>query len=114
MSTKVRVHAYTVTYRFGGQTGNDEKYFANIHFRKPSGQPMGVAFFYSDPADMPDTDSQNAPGNGIIHCHLPAQHFSAVLDLLRNESPIYLTYDEDKHLAYISTSLERVGEGEGE
>ena len=60
------------------------------------------------------TDSQNAPGNGFIYCHLPAQHFSAVLDLLRNESPIYLTYDKNKHLAYISTRLEPVGEGEGD
>ncbi len=38
--------------------------------------------------------------------------FSKVLDILRNEKPIYFSYSEPTKLGFIRTGTEPVGEGE--
>lgn len=60
---------------------------------------------------MPDTDSQGA--NGYIYCHYTSEDFPRVLDLLRNEKPVYFRYVAGNwNVASIDTSLEPTGEGE--
>jgi hypothetical protein len=47
---------------------------------------------------------------GIIRMHLPSAMFENVLDVLRNEKPIYIYFAAGK--ALLATSLEPVGEEE--
>ena len=47
---------------------------------------------------------------GIIRMHLPSSMFANVLDVLRNEKPIYIYFINGR--AFLTTSLEPVGEEE--
>ncbi len=38
--------------------------------------------------------------------------FSQILDILRNEKPIYFSYSEPTNLGFIRTGKEPIGEGE--
>jgi hypothetical protein len=68
---------------------------------------IGYIRFREAGADLPN-DSQS--GSRIV-MYLPVAQFNAVVDVLRNEKPIYLVFT-DNH-AFLSTSTEPVGEGEG-
>lgn len=60
---------------------------------------------------MPNTDSQTAAG--YVWCHYSWEDFPQVLDLLRNEKPVFVRYVAGGwSLASITTSIEPVGEGE--
>jgi len=48
--------------------------------------------------------------NDIIRMHLPTSMFQSVLDILRNEKPVYAEFNNNK--AKISLYAEGVGEGE--
>ncbi|MBK3332046.1 hypothetical protein GWK41_03060 [Persephonella atlantica] len=48
--------------------------------------------------------------NGVIRMHLPSSMFENVLDVLRNEEPVYIYYASGR--AFLGTSLEPIGEGE--
>lgn len=79
--------------------------------RREDNSLICVAYFHRDPSTMPDTDSRTPAG--AVHCHFPWEHFPHVLDLLRNERPVYLRYvGADWNVAAIVTSPEPVGEGE--
>jgi hypothetical protein len=47
---------------------------------------------------------------GIIRMHLPSTMFENVLDVLRNEKPVYVYFQQGR--GFLSTSKEPVGEGE--
>jgi hypothetical protein len=46
----------------------------------------------------------------IILMHLPSPMFQSVLDILRNENPVYICWAQGR--GFLSTSNEPVGEGE--
>lgn len=46
----------------------------------------------------------------IIRMHLPSAMFQNVLDILRNEQPVYIYWAQNR--GFLSTSKEPVGEGE--
>ena len=48
--------------------------------------------------------------SGIIRMHLPSTMFHNVLDVLRNETPVYIDFAQGR--GFLSTSKEPVGEGE--
>jgi len=48
--------------------------------------------------------------NDIIRMHLPSSMFQSVLDVLRNEKPVYVYFAQNR--GFLSTSKEPVGEGE--
>ena len=52
--------------------------------------------------------------NGYPEVHLEEHHYQAVVDLLRNEGPLQLHYDDEVKplLANITSTNEVVGEGE--
>src|SRR5262245_2350963 len=50
------------------------------------------------------------PGDGIIRMYLSSSMFQSVLDMLRNEKPIYCYFAAGR--GFIDTSGEPVGEGE--
>ena len=71
---------------------------------------IGVAFFHRDQATMPDSDRQTA--HNTYEVHYTWEDFPQVIDILRNESPVYFRYNPQYKFGYISTGKEPVGEGE--
>jgi len=67
-------------------------------------------WFYRSPWDVPQHDTKGA--TGFINCHYPPEQYSDVLDLLRNEGPVYLHFSDTREMGYLSTAREPVGEGE--
>lgn len=49
---------------------------------------------------------------GAVYLWYRRALFPSIVDMLRNENPIYLLWDEASGQGYISTSTEPVGEGE--
>lgn len=69
---------------------------------------MGSVTFHEAGATIP-ADSESG---GVIRAHMPWNMFASVLDVLRNEKPIYFYRHTNGH-AYLGTSgWEAVGEGE--
>ncbi len=106
-----RIDKYSVYYYAGGRNAPHHEYTAVISMRREDNTLIGVAYFHRDPSTVPDTDSRTPAG--AVHCHFLHEHFPRVLDLLRNERPVYLRYvGADWNVAAIVTSPEPVGEGE--
>jgi hypothetical protein len=97
-----RVDAYEVFYSANS--------FSPRIALKHAGEPIGQLVFKPNGATLPpDT---NASGKVTLYYHLDAFH--SVVDLLRNEKPIYLYYNGSGpgFENGIKTMLEKVGEGE--
>lgn len=62
---------------------------------------------FNDPGMLFENDSQSG---SIILMHLPSAMFQSVLDVLRNEKPVYIYFAQGR--GFLSTSKEPVGEGE--
>ena len=62
---------------------------------------------FNDPGMFFENDSQLGT---IIVMHLPSAMFENVLDVLRNEMPVYIYFAQGR--GFLSTSAEPVGEAE--
>lgn len=62
---------------------------------------------FNDPGMNFESDSE---AKGIIRMHLPSTMFDGVLDVLRNEKPVYIYFAQGR--GFLSTSKEPIGEGE--
>ncbi len=62
---------------------------------------------FNDPGMNFENDSESG---GRIKMHLPSTMFQSVLDILRNEKPVYIYFAQGR--GFLSTSKEPVGEGE--
>lgn len=62
---------------------------------------------FSDPGTAPKEDSNVG---GTIRMHLPSTMFQSVLDVLRNEKPVFIRFVQKR--GFLSTAQELVGEGE--
>jgi len=62
---------------------------------------------FNDPDMAFENDYESG---GIIRMHLPSAMFENVLDVLRNEKPVYIYFAQNR--GFLSTSKEPVGEGE--
>ncbi len=62
---------------------------------------------FNDPGMTFENDSD---AGGIIKMHLPSTMFENVIDVLRNEKPVYIYFAAGR--AFLSTSKEPVGENE--
>lgn len=105
------IKKYDVAYYAGGKNVSTYPYRAIIGLRDENDALLGAAYFHHSAATMPNADTQKA--TGYISCHYPAEHYSQVLDLLRNEKPVYVEFEvRAGNVANIRTSAEPVGEGE--
>lgn len=77
---------------------------AAIGLRDTSGAYVGYIFFYREDYDLPS----GTPGDARMYFHI--SEMPLILDVLRNESPIYFT-DSGSSMA-LGTSTEPIGEGE--
>lgn len=62
---------------------------------------------FNDPGMFFESDYESG---GIIRMHLPSAMFENVLDVLRNEAPVYIYFAQGR--GFLSTSKEPVGEAE--
>lgn len=111
MAFEEEIKMYDIAYYGGGKNITGYKYRAIIGLRRQDGTLIGAAYFHRSSKTLPDSD---APGtSGQINCHYMAEDYQQVLDVLRNEKPVYLCYvAEGWNIGSIATSMEPVGEGE--
>ncbi|MFC2023576.1 hypothetical protein ACFLT5_02435 [Chloroflexota bacterium] len=102
---------YTLSYYGGGKKlTKPYSYRAIIGLWDDDGL-IGALYFHDDPDTMPDGD--DLPDSGQPMSHYPIEDFARVLDILRNEKPVY--YQQLSNwptMGNIRTGAEPVGEGE--
>ena len=94
---------------FGGPKGSGLGKRASIHLFDKDNRGIGRVDFWDAEMDLPA--DENSEMNGII-LSLHAARMVNVVDMLRNEEPCFIAWQESIKNAYISTGQEPVGEGE--
>lgn len=109
----MEIKKYDVAYYAGGKNVTGHPYKALIGLRDDNDRLVGAAYFHHSATTMPTGDTQKA--TGYISCHYLAEDFPHVLDILRNEKPVFVEFEARAgNVANIRTSAEPVGEGEKE
>lgn len=102
MATEVK--SYHILF-YGGPDGYQTNR-AQIQLSDAAGKTVAWLRF-NDPGMTFESDYHD---NGIIRMHLPSAMFQNVLDVLRNEKPIYIYFAQNR--GFLSTSKEPIGENE--
>ncbi len=68
------------------------------------------ANFYPDNKSIPE--NYHDVNSKLVYLRYPMSMYGHILDILRNEKPIYYSYSESSKLGFIRTGKEPVGEGE--
>ncbi len=106
------IKSYRVSYYGGGKKVTvPYSYRAIIGLFDDDNGTIGALYFHNDPNTMPDAD--HLPDTGQARSHYPIEDFPRILDILRNEKPVYYgQLSSWPTMAWLRTSLEPVGEGE--
>ena len=105
------IKSYGISYYGGGRKLTQPYPFRAIVGLWDDSGLIGALYFHNDPNTMPDADY--LPDTGQPMSHYPIEDFARVIDMLRNEKPVY--YQQLSiwpTMAWVTTSLEPVGEGE--
>ena len=103
----MEISTYMVTYT--GKKDGSTFWRAFIHLAGTSGNYLGGIYFYDDALSTGWNDGYSGTG---LFMFLPASLFPVIIDLLRNEKPLYFTFNNSTGKTYLSTAAEPVGEGE--
>jgi hypothetical protein len=79
-----------------------------LYMRDDSNSYRGYIDFREEFAGPP----VSVHSNGIINAHMPLKKLHYILDILRNEKPVYFSVDKKGSWAAIKTGLEPTGEEE--
>lgn len=82
-----------------------------IYLYDASDDLFGILRFKMDPADVDRDRFTSGGSSGRLHCFYPPESYAEVMDLLRNEKPLYLSQDDEGY-CHISSRKEPVGEEE--
>lgn len=105
------IKKYDVALYAGGKNVSGYPYKAIIGLRDETDSLIGAAYFHHNNSTMPNTDTQKV--TGYISCHYTAEDYPHVIDILRNEKPVFVEFEvRAGNVANIRTSAEPVGEGE--
>ena len=66
--------------------------------------------FYPDSKSIPANNYDKR--NKLVYLRYPMSMYSSILDILRNEKPIYFSYNINLNLGHVRTGKEPIGEGE--
>jgi hypothetical protein len=106
----IEIKKYVVAYYAGGRNVTGHPYQAIIGLHDDDGL-IGTAYFHHNNTTMPVGDTYKA--SGYVSCHYLASDYPQILDILRNEKPVYVEFERKLgNIASIRTSAEPVGEGE--
>ena len=100
------IQHYAIRFH-GGLKGEGTGIRAHIHLFDDQNKMVGRIDFFDTNLTLP-----NDRKDDMIHMSMPADQIHAVVDVLRNEKPIYLKWQETLQNAYLGTGQEPVGEGE--
>ena len=104
-----QIYRYDVSYYAGGKE-EGLRYQAMIGLRDDHSRLIGVSYFHVD--GEVESPAASKTEKGLVVMHYPLSAFSRIIDLLRNESPVFLRHrDSTPFVAAIDTSSEPVGEG---
>ena len=93
---------------YGGPAGSEKGVRAKIFLFDSTNVTAGILSFY-DPGHTVPKDKKV----GIsVRMAMNVSELHGVVDILRNEAPIYLLWQESEQRGILSTSQEPVGEGE--
>ncbi|MEC4684275.1 MAG: hypothetical protein VST71_00890 [Nitrospirota bacterium] len=98
------IGSYSVLF-YGSPSGYQTNR-AQIQLKDTNGKVVAWIRF-NDPGQFFEDDYVS---NGIIRMHLPSAMFENVIDVLRNEKPVYIYFAAGR--AFLGTSSEPIGEGE--
>ncbi|HXQ36366.1 MAG TPA: hypothetical protein VN843_20300 [Anaerolineales bacterium] len=108
----IEIKKYDVAYYAGAKNVAAYPYRAIIGLRDEDDALIGAAYFHNSTSTMPVADTMK--GSGYISCHYLAVDYPHVLDILRNEKPVFVEFEvRPGNIGSIRTSAEPVGEGEG-
>ncbi|MEM7367865.1 MAG: hypothetical protein AAF587_04645 [Bacteroidota bacterium] len=91
----------------GGPEGSGEGIRAQIHLFDDSNRMVGAIDFLDGIDPLPEDTNQD-----FIRMSMPSGLVHSVIDMLRNEKPIFLEWQDRLKNAFLGTSQEPVGEGE--
>lgn len=74
--------------------------------------PDGKAVIRFVNSDLPENSMEVIGSKNIYHVYYQLNMYPYVIDILRNEEPLFFYYNHDNHESYITTGDEPVGEGE--
>ena len=100
------VKNYAVRFQ-GGPGGSGMGVRAQIHLFGESNKMEGAIDFFDEGVRL-----KKKKKKGHIYMALHISQLLAVVDILRNEKPIFIEWQEKGQNAYLGTSQEPVGEGE--
>lgn len=100
-----RVESYQVWYTGTGR--HYELYHVTVYLFGEEGW-LGKIMFVDDGIDAMPHDREGADGE--IFMFLPLGQYPYIVDLLRNEKPVYYSFNTSQ--AYLTTAKEPVGAGE--
>ncbi len=110
MTVIENIKKYNISYYGGGNNSKNYSYRAIIGLRRADNSSIGAAYFHRDPSTLPDTDAISS--SGYIYVHYNEADLPQIVDMLRNEDPVYVRYVPGWNMASINTSQEPVGEEE--
>ena len=101
-------------------TGSIDTYIVNVLSPKPyNGRRMislqggfGAAVLWFNPEDAALPSNGKRPGLNVFDVYYPMSAWAAILDVLRNESPVQFSFSDSSNAAQIYTGREPVGEEE--
>lgn len=100
---------YVVYYISGSSPTIGLAQDAQIDCFNDNGQRAGAIYFLPDRLPLPE----NLSGVNGIYLYFRMSRFSDVMTMLKEEKPLFLSFDTVKKSGYIGTSSEPVGEQEG-
>jgi len=68
--------------------------------------------FYPDGKALPENHYDKR--NKLVYLRYPMSMYPNVIDLLRNEKPIYFSYTENLKTGFVRTGKEPIGEGDND
>ena len=104
------VNTYTLDIYSGGSNEKEYAYRAMIGLYESDGEVIGGLYFHRDASSLPGSDLQDP--SGYVWCHFLWSDYLSIIDMLRNESPVFLRYVDSGAVASLTTSPESIGDNE--
>jgi len=91
-------------------SGTKSSYRVLIRLFGAAKQAIGTLYFMRE--DLAPRDAELNPSGNTISLYYPADIVASVLDVLRNEKPLRITYNAAARTGSLSSGLEAVGQGD--
>lgn len=102
---KTKFDAYRVRYLSGGDANPE----IDCLYR---GVVVGRLFFHEGDGALQPNEIVQETNGAVIRLHFRLSQLPHLVDLLREEKPLYLSFSESSLVGAVMTGVEPVGEGE--